>query len=193
MTMSSMPGCVTPCGCFCRRTAVSRPPPSGSSCTRTVFSIGSARPRRPSAIPSPRTDCLSSWPSLPANGSAPPSFATPDSPGHNTRARYRPQTVVTRRSSERLTSPLTVRSDLRKRGSAQAVGCHLLARRKSEDARPESFIRTTHQSCGLRPRRCPPPTAAPLPPWWWGEALGRRACSPWTGTPAPSPTGAGPA
>ena len=47
------------------------------------------------AIPSPTTDCLSSWPCWPAKGSAPPSSATRNSPGHSTLAStVRPQSFT---------------------------------------------------------------------------------------------------
>jgi hypothetical protein len=52
---------------------------------------------------------------------------------------------------------------------------------------------TRRPSCGPRPRRCPPPMANRPPLWWWVGALGRRGCSPWTATPAPSPTAMAPA
>jgi hypothetical protein len=56
---------------------------SASSCTRTVSSTGSARPRRPSGIPSMTTACTFSWRCWQPNGSAPPSYATRDSPSHD--------------------------------------------------------------------------------------------------------------
>jgi len=80
-------------GASWRRTAATRPPPSGSSCTRTASSTRSTRPKTPSVTPWTRTACTSNWPCWPANGSAPPSCATRTAPAITT-GQYRPAAVV---------------------------------------------------------------------------------------------------